>query len=100
MVFVNTILGGYFGSRLIRNIREEKGYTYGIYSSVLSMVDASALIISSEVNARYTQQAIEEVFKEIRKLQTEKVSDEELQLVRNYMTGSLLQQFDGSFSLA
>ena len=100
LVFVNTILGGYFGSRLIRNIREEKGYTYGIYSSVLSMVDASALIISSEVNARYTQQAIEEVFKEIRKLQTEKVSDEELQLVRNYMTGSLLQQFDGSFSLA
>jgi len=97
---VDTILGGYFGSRLMKNIREEKGYTYGI-SSYISSLDLSGYkVISTEVGQKNTMSAIDEIYKEIRLLQTTSVKKEELELVRNYMSGELLRMFDGPFALA
>jgi predicted Zn-dependent peptidase len=95
-----TILGGYFGSRLMANIREEKGYTYGIGSFVLSLKHASYLIISTEVGNEYVQPTLKEISYEMKRLQTELVSDDELETVKSYLLGEFLRDFDGPFALA
>ncbi|WP_026899342.1 M16 family metallopeptidase [Daejeonella oryzae] len=97
---LNTILGGYFGSRLMANIREDKGYTYGIGSAVVSLKNAGYFFIASEVGADVTASAMEEIRKEINILQNNLVSDEELSLVRNYMLGSMLGSLENALSHA
>ncbi|MGL4598853.1 MAG: M16 family metallopeptidase, partial [Bacteroidia bacterium] len=97
---LNTILGGYFGSRLMANIREDKGYTYGIGSGCVSMQDNGFFTIATEVGVDVTNAAINEIWIEIEKLQNDLVSDSELDLVRNYMTGVFLRSTDGAFALA
>jgi zinc protease len=98
---LNTILGGYFGSRLMKNIREDKGYTYGIGSFLSNYPNnISTLRITTETGVKFTKDTISEVFKEIHKLQTELVSEEELNLVKNYMMGEILSAFNGVFSTA
>jgi len=99
-LLLNTILGGYFGSRLMSNLREDKGYTYGISSFVLNFIHASAFSIATEVNANETEAAIAEICKEMRLLREKKVSDEELKLVKNYIYGTFLRNFDGPFALS
>ncbi len=97
---LNTILGGYFGSRLMANIREDKGYTYGIGSGLASFVNGGYFAISTEVGADVTKQTLEEIYKELGKLRTDLVSDNELETVRNYILGHFLRSVDGPFSLA
>lgn len=100
MKFLNVLLGGYFGSRLMKNIREEKGLTYGIHSSVSSFDLSGFKLISTEVGRENADQAIKEIYKEIRRLLTEPVSREELEVVRNYMSGEMIRMFDGPFAIA
>lgn len=95
--FLNTVLGGYFGSRLMRNIREEKGFTYGIYSGITPYADFSIFRISTEVGSHIYKQAIDEIGIEISRLKNELIPDEELQLVRNYLLGNQLNALDGAF---
>lgn len=97
---LNTILGGYFGSRLMTNIREEKGYTYGIGSGLSSMVNGGNFSISTEVGADVCQQALQEIYKEINLLRENLVSAQELETVRNYILGQFLRSVDGPFALA
>jgi predicted Zn-dependent peptidase len=97
---VNTIFGGYFGSRLMTNIREDKGYTYGIGSGIASLRHAGMFFIASEVGTEVTQKALDEIFFEIDKMHKELVPQEELNLVKNYMAGSFLRSADGPFALA
>lgn len=97
---LNLILGGYFGSRLMKNIREDKGYTYGINSSVISLNLTGFISISSEVSNKFTRKAIDEIYKEIRRLQVEPVNRTELSVARNYMLGELVRMFDGPFESA
>ena len=97
---LNTVLGGYFGSRLMSNIREDKGYTYGIGSAIASMEDAMFFFISAEVGADVTNAALVEVYFELNRLRAELVSEEELVMVKNYMLGSMLKSSDGPFSMA
>jgi zinc protease len=97
---LDAILGGYFGSRLMKNIREDKGFTYGISSSLTSLDLTGYKVISTEVGNKNSQKAVDEIYNEIRLLQKEPVRKEELKLVRNYMAGELLRMFDGPFSLA
>jgi predicted Zn-dependent peptidase len=97
---VNTILGGYFGSRLMKTIREEKGYTYGINSVLVSLKNACYFVILTEVNAEVTKNAVSDILFEMKKLRTEKVSIKELELVKNYMLGHLLRSFDGVFEIS
>jgi predicted Zn-dependent peptidase len=98
--FLNVLLGGYFGSRLMKNIREEKGYTYGIHSSVSSFDLSGFKLISTEVGKENTEQAIDEIYKEIRLLLKEPVAEDELEVVRNYMSGEMVRMFDGPFAIA
>lgn len=97
---LNTILGGYFGSRLMKNLREEKGYTYGIHSSLSSLDLSGFIMIAAEVNKNSTEKAVDEIMNEIIRLCNEPVSRSELSVVRNYMTGEILRMFDGPFALA
>ncbi len=97
---LNTVLGGYFGSRLMANIREDKGYTYGIGSGVSSLKHGSAMFIATEVGADVCKAAIGEIEKEIRLLQDELIPEDELSLVRNFMMGSLLGSLENVFSHA
>lgn len=92
---LNLILGGYFGSRLMTNIREDKGYTYGIGSGVMELAKTGYFFISTEVGKAVAKDAINEVKKEIETLQTDLVADEELNLVKNYAIGQLLKSSDG-----
>ena len=97
---LNTLLGGYFGSRLMQNLREEKGYTYGIYSFLVNQARATSLNIATEVGADVTGPAIKEIYKEIRLLLEEPVSTEELNRVKSQIMGDLMRAMDGPFARA
>ena len=95
---VNTILGGYFGSRLMKNIRENKGYTYNIYSSLDTLVHDGYFSINCEVNPKHVSATLKEIEGEIQLLQNVAVADDELKMVRNYMLGQMLHTLDGPFN--
>ncbi len=97
---VNTLLGGYFGSRLMANIREDKGYTYNIGSGLASLKHGAFLTIASEVGVEATGATLAEIEKEIRRLRDEPVPEAELAVVRNYMMGSMLGSLENVFSHA
>lgn len=99
VMVLNTVFGGFFGSRLMSNIREEKGYTYGIYSYLQNHLATSAWMISTEAGKDVAESAMAEVYHEMLKLQTTPVETEELLLVKNYMLGSILGDLDGPFHI-
>jgi predicted Zn-dependent peptidase len=97
---LNSIFGGHFGSRLMTNIREDKGYTYGIYSYLLNQIQESAWVISTEAGKEVSRATIEEVYKEMQLLREEPVDADELQMTRNFMIGTILGDLDGPFQVA
>ncbi|HMG83696.1 MAG TPA: pitrilysin family protein [Ferruginibacter sp.] len=96
---LNAVFGGFFGSRLMSNIREEKGYTYGIHSYIQSHIDDTAWLISTEAGKDVCEATVEEVYKEMELLREELIDEEELSLVRNYLIGSILGDLDGPFHI-
>ena len=100
ITLLNLILGGYFGSRLMKNIREEKGLTYGIHSSISPFRSFSIFKISSECNNKLTEQVKEEILLEISKLKTELIELEELTVAKNYLLGAVSRNFDGGFNVS
>ena len=92
---LNTVLGGFFGSRLMTSIREDKGYTYGIGSGVAQLNETGYFFISTEVGKEFKDLTLEAIQVEIKKLQDEEIDEEELSLVKNYMIGSILESSDG-----
>lgn len=99
-LILNTIIGDYFGSRLMSNIREDKGYTYGIGSSLVELYNTGYFIIATEVGKQHREAAINEIKNELSRLQTELVPVEELELVKNYMLGQLLKSADGPYAMS
>lgn len=100
MQILNCVLGGYFGSRLMANIREDKGYTYGIGSAISSLKDAGYFFIATEVGTDVCGAAMQEIENEINLLRTDLISEPELNLVQNYMLGSMLGSLENAFSHA
>ncbi len=100
MMVVNEVLGGYFGSRLMKNLREEKGYTYSVGSALVSHKYGGYLTVATEVGSHVSDEALKEIHRELSLLREEPVPGEELQLVKNFMMGELLRSFDGPFSIA
>ena len=98
-MIANTLLGGYFGSRLMMNIREDKGYCYGIYSSIQVERNAIYMIISTEVGTDVTQPTIKEIFAELKRLQDEPVGEEELSIAKSYLVGDFMRSVDGVYEL-
>lgn len=99
LFIVNTLLGGFFGSRLMRNVREKNGYTYGIYSQLLSMQHSGCLLINAEVAAEYGAATCSEIEKEISSLQNIPVEREELNTLKSYLKGMLLVDSDNPFAV-
>lgn len=99
VMVLNTVFGGFFGSRLMSNIREDKGYTYGIHSYVQNHIHDSAWMISTEAGKDVSEATIEEVYKEMQRLREEPVDAEELLLVRNFLIGTILGDLDGPFQI-
>lgn len=96
---LNTLFGGFFGSRLMANIREEKGYTYGIYSYLQNHMQQSAWMVATEAGKDVSEATVQEVFNEMKRLREEPVTEQELLLVKNFMMGSLLGDLDGPFHI-
>lgn len=94
-----TLFGGYFGSRLMMNIREDKGYTYGVGTRPIEKAHASYIGLATQVGAHVTDKALEEIYREMQKLREEAPSDYEMETVRNYMVGSVLKSLDGPFAI-
>ncbi|MCE1198320.1 MAG: insulinase family protein [Marinilabiliales bacterium] len=96
--FVTSILGGYFGSRLMSNLRESKGLTYGISASVVHFVRETLFLIHAEITAAKTDLAIQEICHELERLRAEPVEETELAPLRSYLMGRMLEDFDGPFA--
>ncbi len=100
LILANAVLGGYFGSRLMSNLREDKGLTYGVYSQLGSFVHQDYWFIGTDVGKDNRNLAVQEIKKEIQILQNQLVPAEELEVVRNYVMGKYLGKVDGPFSQA
>ena len=97
---LNNVYGGFFGSRLMANIREEKGYTYGIYSYLMNHVDRSGWMISTEAGRDVSEATVNEIYKEMNRIREELIDEDELMVTRNYMIGTILGDLDGPFQVA
>ncbi len=96
---LNNVFGGFFGSRLMSNIREDKGYTYGIHSFIQSHLQPTAWLISTEAGRDVAKATIKEVYYEMEQLRESIIDEEEIALVRNFMMGSILGDLDGPFQI-
>ncbi len=99
VMVLNALFGGYFGSRLMGNIREDKGYTYGIHSYVQNHLQQTAWMVSTDAGKDVCEATIEEVYKEMKLLREELVDEDELLTVRNYLIGTILGDLDGPFQI-
>lgn len=97
---MTTLFGGYFGSRLMSNIREDKGYTYGIGAGIINYPGRSILAISTEADNQYVDAIVREVYHEMDRLCNELPEQEELDMVKSYMLGDLSRSYEGPFSLS
>ena len=100
MQVVAMLLGGYFGSRLMQNLREANGFTYGVVAAMVNLEREGYLAVATQVARDATEQALAEIYREIERLRTEPVAEEELSLVRNMMTGEMMRILDGPFGIA
>lgn len=96
---LNTVLGGYFGSRLMQYIREEKGYTYGIYSNIASYLFHSNWQIRTQVNAEHRDQCIEDIIYCMQNLQKQSIDSTELTNIQNYLLKNLLKSLQTPLSI-
>ena len=100
MQVVAAILGGYFGSRLMQNLREEHGYTYGVMAAMVNFEREGYLAIATQVAREHRDNALNEIYYEIERLRTELIDEQELQMVKNVMIGEILRILDGPFGIA
>lgn len=100
MQVLSAVLGGYFGSRLMQNLRERNGFTYGVFSAMVNFQQAGYLAIATQVGTEVTDQALNEIAAEIDRLRTELVPEQELALVKNIMAGEMMRILDGPFGIA
>ena len=97
---VATALGGYFGSRLMQNLRERHGYTYGAYAAMINLDQSGYFVMSADVASEYTEAAIGEMLHEVERFCSKPMDERELQMVRNIIFGDVMRIFDGPFGVA
>ncbi|MFI3285015.1 MAG: pitrilysin family protein [Rikenellaceae bacterium] len=100
MQVVATILGGYFGSRLMQSLREERGYTYGVVSALVNFAAEGYLAVATQVGCEVCDDALNIIYAEIERLRHQRVSDEELTMVKHIMAGEMMRILDGPFGIA
>ncbi|MFO0761653.1 MAG: pitrilysin family protein [Byssovorax sp.] len=87
---MNTLLGGYFGSRITTNLREDKGYTYSPYSDTTDLLGTSYWAQHADITTAVTGPALKEIFAEIDRLSREAPSEAEMRAVKSYLTGGFV----------
>ena len=97
---VASALGGYFGSRLMQNLREEHGYTYGVVAAMVNFEREGYFAVAAQVGTEVTQDALREIYTEIERLRAEPMPEGELSLVKNIMVGEMMRILDGPFGIA
>ncbi|NJN27141.1 MAG: insulinase family protein [Cyclobacteriaceae bacterium] len=100
LLLLNEVFGGYFGSRLMQNIREDKGFTYGIHSHFVTLKNDAYFVVSTDVKKQHKEESLTEIQKEIDRLKSDLVGADELQEVKNYLKGSVLNTLTSPFALA
>jgi len=100
LTILNELFGGFFGSRLMKNIREEKGYTYGIHSSIVSHLHDSFWVVGTDVKKEFVDDTIDQIYFEADRLRDDLIETEELTVVKNYLLGNFISSFETSFALA
>jgi predicted Zn-dependent peptidase len=100
MQVVATLLGGYFGARLMHNLREVHGYTYGVMAAMINFEREGYLAIATQVTRDHAEDALNEKYFEIERLRNELIPEEELQMAKNMMIGEILRILDGPFGIA
>lgn len=100
MQVVATALGGYFGSRLMQNLREEHGYTYGVMAAMINFEQAGYFALAAQVGTDVCDAALHEIYTEIERLRSEPMPREELELVKTMMVGEMMRILDGPFGIA
>lgn len=99
LFLLTTILGGYHGSRLIKNLREEKGLTYGVQSNIETLLESTCFIISTDANLESRETVVSEIYREMELLCRKNVGIREMEMVKNYICGNFLMQIDGPFNV-
>ncbi len=94
----NALLGGYFGSRLMQNVRQDKGYTYGIGSNIVSLLRNGYFFIATQVGSDVSKAALDEIYNDLKELRHKPAGKDELESLKNYLAGSFLRSFDGPFA--
>jgi predicted Zn-dependent peptidase len=92
LTVMNALLGGSFGSRITKNIREDKGYTYSPYSEVSTRYRDAYWAQNAEVTTNVTGPSIKEILAEVDKLQAAPPSEQELTGIKNYLAGTFVLQ--------
>ncbi len=100
MQMLATALGGYFGSRLMQSLREQRGYTYGVMSAMVNFAEEGYFAIATQVGVEVTREAVELIIDEIERLRSELIGEEELEMVRRIMVGEIMRILDGPFGVA
>ncbi|MDE6865251.1 MAG: insulinase family protein [Alistipes sp.] len=100
MQVVAMALGGYFGARLMQNLREKHGYTYGAAAATINFQQAGYLAIATQVGTEVTQAALHEIHAEIARLRDKPMPAAELEMVKNMMAGEMMRILDGPFGIA
>lgn len=95
---VNYILGGYFGSKLMTNLREDKGFTYGIHASINNNTYHSELIIQTQVAKEVREEASKEIYNELQKIRLYGIQADELEHVKNLYMAAIAARLDNAFS--
>lgn len=93
--FINTMLGGFFGSRLNREIREKQGLTYNIFSTIETFKTAGFFLAGCEAGILNADRVLNLIFLEIDRIQKGVIHTAEVQLVRNYLFGFFISMLDG-----
>lgn len=94
-----TVLGGYFGSRLMRSLREERGYTYGVFAGMVNLDRAGYMAVATQVGTAFREDTLRQIYAEIERLRREPVPERELSLVKNIMVGEMMRILDGPFGI-
>ncbi len=91
---INTIFGGFFMSRLNKILREEKGYTYGVYSQLDNRIRANLFVITTNVNIDKTFESVEIIKNEFDDLRKKPINEEEMTRAKRHYTGGFLRSIE------
>ncbi|MFI3283292.1 MAG: pitrilysin family protein [Rikenellaceae bacterium] len=100
MQVLATVLGGYFGSRLMKSLREERGYTYGVMSAMVNFARSGYFAVATQVGVEVVDDALDLIYEQIERLRIEPISTEELEMVKKIMIGEIMRILDGPFGIA